>query len=369
MTNQISEEFRPIDARPDYAQPGENRTGTARLNRLDPAGFEFRHTDQEIVRQRLAGFIPPDVVDVHAHLYDLRMLEPPNPTTSVAAAPAVGLRVYDESLGRWLNGCAPRQGLFFAFPSKKLDTRAANEFVAYELRNRPGSLGLLMIRPDDDPDSVATEVTAGGWAGFKVYHLFGNRPDTQDCLIGEFLPDWAWEIADRCGLVIMLHLVRQRSLADPQNQAYIREHCRRYPDARLVLAHAARGFCGPHTAEGIDAIRDLDNVFFDTSAICESLPLEAILRTYGPSRLLFGTDFPVSEFRGKPFTIGNGFCWIYDDSIDWNVWRMGQPTLVGIESVLAVQQACRTLCLTDGDVERIFAGNARQLLARGLPLR
>ena len=185
-------------------------------------------------------------------------------------------------------------------------------------------------------------------------------------MIGEFLPSWAWEIADRRGLTIMLHLVRQRSLADPENQTYICEHCRRFPGARLVLAHAARGFCGPHTTEGIDAIRGLDNVFFDTSAICEALPLEAILSTYGPSRLLFGSDFPVSELRGKAFTIGDGYCWIYHDSMDWNAWRMGQPTLVGIESVLAVQQACRTLRLSDGDVELIFGGNARQLLARAV---
>ena len=39
--------------------------------------------------------------------------------------------------------------------------------------------------------------------------------------------------------------------------------------------------------------------------------------------------------------------------------------LVGIESVLAIQQACRSLCLKDADIERIFGGNARQLLARG----
>lgn len=340
----------------------EPPAGRPRPHRCDPAGFEFRPDDLELVRRRIGSFVPPDVFDAHAHLYDLRMLEPQNSSAAQAAAPEVGLGVYDESLGRWLNGLAPRQGLFFAFPAKSLDTRAANRFVADEVRHRPGSTGLMMIRPDDDPDSVAAEVVAQGWAGFKVYHLFGKRPDTQDCLIGEFLPDWAWEIANRDGLAIMLHLVRQRSLADPENQTYIVEHCRRYPQARLILAHAARGFCGPHTAEGIDAIRGLDNVFFDTSVICEALPLEAILRTYGASRLLFGSDFPVSELRGKAMTLGDGFYWIYDEGIDWNAWRMGRPTLVGIESLLAVQQACRSLCLTDGEIEAIFAGNARRLL-------
>jgi glutamate-1-semialdehyde 2,1-aminomutase len=274
----------------------------------------------------------------------------------------VGLAAYDRLLARWLPKLALRQGLFFAFPAKTLDTAAANVFVARELQKRPGSRGLLMIRPEENPDAVTREIAAGGWAGFKVYHLFGNRPDTQDCLIGEFLPDWAWEIADRHGLVIMLHLVRMRSLADPENQTYIREHCRRYPGAKLILAHAARGFCGPHTVEGLPGIKGLSNVYFDTSAICESLPLEAILREYGPRRLLFGTDFPVSEFRGKAFTIGDGYFWVYDDTLDWVAWRMGAPTLVGIESLLALQQACRSLNLADAEVERIFSGNVRELL-------
>jgi glutamate-1-semialdehyde 2,1-aminomutase len=332
-----------------------------KLHHCDPARFTYLPTDLDLVRRHLDSFLPPDIFDAHAHLYDLRMLPAGDPPCAPSPAPEVGLRVYQQSMVRWLGDRAPRDGVFFAFPAKTLDAPAANKFLANELRDRPGSRGLLMIRPTDDPAVIEAEVAAGGWAGFKVYHLFGDRPQTQDCLIGEFLPDWAWDISHRRGLAIMLHLVRQRSLADPENQAYIRDHCRRYPGARLVLAHAARGFCGPHTVEGIDAIAGLDNAYFDTSAICEALPLDAILRVYGPSRLLFGTDFPVSELRGKAFTIGDGFCWIYEDSIDWAAWPMGQPTLVGIESILAIQQACRACRLTDGDVERIFAGNTREL--------
>lgn len=337
----------------------QSPTPTAFRHRCDPAGFDYRAADLELVRRRLSGFLPSEIFDAHAHLYDLRMLD-----AAVAASdPLVGIAAHERALAQWLDGTTLTGGLFFAFPAKSLDTVAANRFVAAEVCQRSDSRGLMMIRPADDPAAVEAEVSASGWAGFKVYHLFGDRPDTQDCFIGEFLPDWAWEIADRRGLVIMLHLVRQRSLADPENQVYIRDHCRRFPGARLVLAHAARGFCGPHTAEGIDGIRGLDNLYFDTSVVCESLPMEAILRAYGASRLLFGSDFPVSELRGKAITVGDGFCWIYQESLDWSSWRMGQPTLVGIESLLAIQQACRALRLDDSDVERIFAGNARALLA------
>ena len=58
----------------------------------------------------------------------------------------------------------------------------------------------------------------------------------------EFLPEWLLEIADRHELAVMLHLVRRRALADPSNQRFLTDTCRRFGRARIILAHAARGF-------------------------------------------------------------------------------------------------------------------------------
>ena len=155
---------------------------------------------------------------------------------------------------------------------------------------QPGSRALMLIHPKDDPSSVEAEVEASGFVGFKVYHVYADRQDTFNAECHEFLPDWAWEIANRRSLAIMLHIVRSRALADPSNQQAIRAHCLKYPGARLILAHAARGFCAAHTVEGIASLRGIENVYFDTSAICEPPAYEAILREFGPRRLLFGTD-------------------------------------------------------------------------------
>jgi glutamate-1-semialdehyde 2,1-aminomutase len=77
---------------------------------------------------------------------------------------------------------------------------------------------------------------------------------------------------------------------------------------------------------------------------------------------MYGSDFPVSEFRGKALSVGDGFMWIYEHNVDWDEWQHAKPNVVGIESLLALQQAARTMCLNDGDLERIFRTNARQLL-------
>lgn len=325
------------------------------------------HKNTTELLQQLRTFVPPNSFDAHAHLVnsvdDFDWL----PIHVKDKSNQVGWHVWRQSLTEWMGDRAPTEGLFFGNPQPSLDRNDANQFVAAEIAQHPKSRALMLIHPQDDPQDVESTVQENGFVGFKVYHVYADRTDTFNAAIGEFLPDWAWEIADRLGLTIMLHMVGSRALADPENQQYLRKNCRRYPGARLILAHAARGFCAQHTIEGIDSIRGLDNVFFDTSAVCEPAAFEAILRVFGPTRLLFGTDFPVSEIRGRCVSLGDGFLWLGEENTAWESSTFAQPELVGVESLLALQQACRTLRLNDSDVEKIFCTAAREMLGITLP--
>lgn len=330
---------------------------------------------QERSAEVLLDFVPPGAFDVHAHLYRREVL--PEGLGELEMGD-VNCDSYSRSLARWMGDRAPAGGLFFPFPKPQLDVADANRYLAAELRERPESRGLMLVRPQDDPAEVEAFLLQSGFAGFKVYHVYAaspqanqvggaNQADTMQAEIGEYLPEWAWELAERHGLVIMLHIVRERALADGSNLAYIQEHCRRYPSAKLILAHAARGFCGRHTVEGIGSLRGIENVWFDTSAICEPSPLEAVLQVFGPSRLLFGSDFPVSEMVGKCVSVGDGFLWLDRDNVRWESSSFAQPVCVGTESLLALQQACRTARMTDSDLEWIFRDNARRLLGLEKP--
>jgi glutamate-1-semialdehyde 2,1-aminomutase len=325
-----------------------------------PSQFRVETSEAELFVRELKNFVPPNSFDAHAHLYDAAHLARAHGWPAEYSSGAVTFDCYLQQQRSWMGECAPRAGLFFAFPARGLDVDAANDFVREEVRDRPASRSLLLIKPDDDAAEVKARVLHEGWAGFKVYHVFAPRDDTPNAEIGEFLPEWAWEIAHRHELAIMLHMVRARSLADESNQKTINAMCRKYSGAKLILAHAARGFCARHTVGGIGAIAGLENVYFDTSAICEAPALEAILKTFGPTRLLYGSDFPVSETRGKAVTLGDGFHWIYE----WqqNEWPHGKPILIGLESLLALKQACCTMQCNDGDLEKIFGENARGLL-------
>lgn len=324
----------------------------------DPNAFVVDDADRELFDAHLRSFVPPAVFDAHAHWYDLRIFDQDVTADDFGGSTWVGADRYASQQSRWMGDRAPQDGLFFPFPQRTLDTAPANRELLAEVRNTRQSRGLLMIRPTDDPADVERQIDAAV-AGFKVYHLFATRKDSQNTTPDEFIPEWAWELADQRGLLIMLHMVLARSLAEPRNQVYIREHCLRYPNARLVLAHAARGFCGKHTVEGIGALRGLGNVFFDTSAVCEPAGMEAIIETFGATRLIYGSDFPISEVRGRSMDLGDSYHWLYQDDVRPTTNR---ATLIGIESLLALKQACRRMRLTDTDVERIFRTNALDLL-------
>jgi len=322
--------------------------------------------DAEFYQQHIKGFVPPDVFDVHAHLYTIPGIKLPLETSDPEAESVLDFDLYQNTLAAWMGDDAPADGLFFAAPiTRRVDTDIENRFVRREVAARPGSSCLMLVRPNADPDAVERELLKHGDAGFKVYHLLADVPadvQTFDLPSESFLPDWVWAIADRHELAIMLHMVRPRALADPMNQDYIRQRCERYPGARLILAHAARGFCGRHTVEGIHSLVGLDNVFFDTSAICEPDAFHAILKTIGPTRLMFGTDWPVSNTRGRCVSVGDGFFWMHEHNTDFASQPFGRPTLVGNESLLALRDAARTVQLNTRGIEQLFHDNARALL-------
>ncbi len=327
---------------------------------------EISDFDLDLWHRHLADFVPTDAFDAHAHLWRVADLGTPTPALAASGPAVVTRRVYDERLSLWMPDRCPTGGLFFPFPTRALDVDGANHYLASEMRRDPNSRGLMIATPRQDPAEVERQLDADGFVGFKVYHLFAERTDTLFAPTGEFIPEWAWELADQRGLFIMLHMVLPRAAAEAENQRYIREHCRRYPNAKLILAHAARGFCGRHTVEGVASLRGLDNVFFDTSAVCEASAFEAILEVFGPTRLWHGADFCVTEMRSRCVNLADGFLWLDEIRADFSKSRFARPTMLGLESLLALREACENRHLDATDVEEIFCLGARREL--GLPL-
>jgi len=328
----------------------------------DPYAMEVLERDRELFDRELRSFVVPGSFDAHGHLYDAAFDVGPGGERFIPDGhTAITRRLYDTMVGGWMGDRLPRGGLFFPYPHRGTDVMGQNRWIGDQVRSDPHSRALLLLTPDCDPAAHERLLADPTFVGFKVYHCFADCADTFHADCGQFMPEWMWELADRRGLAIMLHMVKVGALCDESNQRYIRDHCLRYPGAKLILAHCGRSFCSRTTVDGVAALRGLDNVWFDNSAICEAAPHEAILRVFGPTRLFFALDHPISSMRARCITIGDGFAWTNEIEPRWERSRFGRPVLVGIENLLALKQACHTLGLADRDVEEIFGNAARRL--------
>ncbi len=322
------------------------------MSRLLPA-------DEEFFAREIDAFLPDRVFDAHTHLWKQSFVP-----WSIAGGPAdVG---HAEYLQLMQDIHPNREAGALFIPSVQTDGSDSftppNEWVAEASAQSDACRHLFFIRPEDDPEWVRQEVKRLGAHGLKCYHTMAPTQPTWEADIPAYLPEQHVRIAHEEKLVITLHMVKARAVADPSNQHWIRHYCEQYPDMRLILAHSARGFQPAHNLEGLAALSDLDNLYYDTSANCEPIAHQAIIRLCGHHKLMYGTDLPVSHGRGRSLSAADAFLWLYADSPVWGEKHMAiQPVLTGFEHLRSLKWACWSEKLSDAQVEDIFWHNAAEL--------
>lgn len=322
--------------------------------------WEVTERDRELWDRELASFVPPRVFDAHVHLYEVSQFQGHPPALCAKGPPSAGWEVFQRQIGELMPE-REIQATCFGFPATTVDFAAANAFLARECR-RDGCRGQMLTRPAMDPEFIRQCVQQNGFVGLKPYHLFATEKPTFDAPIPSYLPESHMQVAHELGLSITLHIVRSRALADPSNQEVLRHYATTYPNARLILAHAARGFNPHHTMEGIHALRGLGNVWFDTSVVTDAGAIEAIVRMMGHERVLYGSDFPVSHLRGRCVALGDSFLWLTPENTRLDAsYADVQFALVGHEALRTLKVAALSLGLSDAQVEDVFLHNAAKL--------
>jgi glutamate-1-semialdehyde 2,1-aminomutase len=328
-------------------------------NSLTPADIALMH-------QAVDGFVPQVVFDAHAHLWHTRHFAEGTRPAFLPPDTPFGIEAYQKALSRWLPGRVI-EGLFFPYPRAGNDRDGENRFLAAELAahaHMSKSRGLALAAPQDDPGKLRDFILANRLVGLKPYRLYAPFEDTTQVFIEDFAPEWMWKLCDDLDGIMMLHIMRTAGIADEANLRDIRRLCTKYPRCRLVLAHVARSFNYRTSFTGLRRIATLDNVVLDNSAVTEPESMRCALEVLGPRRLLWGSDFMVSELRGKCVTTGDGFSWIYSDELPAQaVTQFENYTLIGIEGLLALREACDATGMNASDVQDIFHDNALRLLA------
>ena len=318
----------------------------------------------QLLAGRLGGFVPQEIFDIHAHPYHPSHFSK-DAFTFLKGLDVLGCQLHRDALKRYMP-VNVIHGLYFGMPHRTADRSALNQWVSEEVRTNGTSISraLKLVSPEDAPDDTRSELISGRFCGLKVYHIYSGRRESMQASITEYAPEWMWEILHQTHGIMMLHIVRDAAIDDKDNQDEIRRLSRAYPNVRLILAHVARSFNYRHGLKGLHSLEDLDNVVIDTSAICEPEAFGAAIRALGPRRILWGSDFAVSEMRGRCVATGDDFFWLHPEVVreDYIPATSHEMTVIGLESLLSLKEACENAGLNDGDVADIFLNNSLRLL-------
>ena len=150
--------------------------------------------------------------------------------------------------------------------------------------------------------------------------------------------------------------------------------CEKYPNAKWILAHCARSYSAWAIERAAKYLRDLPNVWYDTSSVCESDAMDALYSGVGSERVMYGSDdIPVGVLRGKYIAFGFAWAYLSESNHSLNLSHCeGQMTFTRYEQLRAMHRAARRLGMTRQQNEALFHDTAVKLIdsvRSGQPVR
>lgn len=319
--------------------------------------FEYQEFDREIWERELEDFVPSVVYDMHAHIWS-------EVHKGSAEGEPTGLRTefdYQDQLD-WAADLYPGREMHYLMlgtPIVGMDAGGHNEWMAEQMAADPRSAVNMLVTPEMTAEYVASQVKKHRFLGLKPYRAFASDP--ANCRIRDFLPEHLIELAHDMGLAITLHLSKKTGVADPQNQEDLKRYTKEYPRAQWILAHCARAFNAFMMEEAIHFLKDLPNVWYDTSAVNDLYAHFLLMKHEDRRRVMFGSDNIVAGCaRGKYITYGRA--WEFFAGLGHLSHCDPRPTLVIYEQLRQERRVADILGLTRQEIEDHFSGNAQRFI-------
>ncbi len=329
-------------------------------------------SDLEMV-ELYKDILPRRIFDAHAHLYTKETVPHAWSESGNFRRKICRIEDYHADMAPFFPQTVEMHMNAIPMPDIAMNDRAnglrdrINTHISREAQAHGGSVGSVYILKDDTADDIEQMASLHGIRAIKCYWFSAGKTIGESCIIKDFLPETAWQIAEKRKIPIILHMMHEKALADERNFSYITAMADRYPEAPLVLAHCARAFASWTGTFSIGKLARYENIWFDMAAVAEPSPMMACIKATAGKRVMWGTDYPICMFRGKPISLGKGFHWFPASSYPSNV----APSLLITESLLALKQAVLLLDLGMPEIEDIFYRNAARLFLKNgvIPLK
>ena len=332
----------------------------------------YREIDLPFYQLEIGPVLPSRVLDFHAHTWKSEQWkEVPWETGARGGRYMVAEQQYDvETLladGRRIFPDREYSAVCFGYPGPAADLAKTNAYAA-EVGDQRGLYPLLITGRDLLPRAeLERQIVENGFFGFKVY-LNWRGDDYGSVGVGDMIGPNEMGLADDLRLVVLLHVPGAGRLAEPEVQEGVRSLARDYPRASIVLAHCGRAYLPDEMTRAVPAIRDLENVFLDTSMVMDPTVLQIVFESIDSRRVLFGTDFPVAAMRGRRVYVMDHWVDVVLEGYPPSAYRVAsdsiRATFMAWEIVLAVRRAAEMAGLSAQQLSDVFFENGMAVLRR-----
>jgi predicted TIM-barrel fold metal-dependent hydrolase len=331
--------------------------------------IRVNHLDQRIWTEELDGFVPPRVYDFHTHITHGRFdLGGPGGIASLGGAWALTgegstMEMLDAADALLMPGRSVER-LAFPFPHRQCDFDGSNQYVAREAARRPASAALMLVHPGMTAETVEGAIRHHRFVGFKPYRWYSVTGDARNCRIPEYMPEHLLAVGNRYGLIVGLHLSKQDAIADEENLADLERLAGKFPRLRWCLFHCARSYSYWPMEKAAPRLKQIPNVWSDSSSVCETDAFDALFETLPPSRVCYGSDdLAVGVTRGKYVAYGRAWVSVDEKNQSFNTDHCdGRMTFTRYEMLRAMRRAARHARWDKAQLDNLFHGNAARLI-------
>ena len=334
------------------------------------AVLQVNDLDRRIWQEELDEFVPKRMWDMHSHLgLDRFNLDPDKDKARSAMLNAATLEksATMETLQKCNALLYPGRSVIpfvLPFPHRHCDCVNQNEWAAEQVKSVPGSVCTMVVKPDMAAALVDSQIRKHRFIGFKPYMWYATVEHWRESRITDFLTEQHLEVANQYGLIMALHVSKRMAISDLDNLVDLAGLARKYPRLRWLLLHNARSYSSWAIERAAPKLRDIPNVWFESSSVCEADSFYATFSLLGANRFCYGTDdIPVGITRGKYIAWGYG--WEQMDANNFPVKALhcdARMTFVRFEMLRALRRAARYAGLSRSQIDDIFYGNANRLV-------
>jgi uncharacterized protein len=336
----------------------------------------YDNSDAEVYRNEFLNFLPEKIFDSHIHLWDRIQIrdeisqsrQKQNPFLDDDLIDGYTIQDFKIAAEKLFPGktCT---GLFFGLPLKEFDLEKTNKYIS-GICKKENCYGLYM--PVPALKEIPENFFADRFIGFKPYPDLAEFREPEDfskldidISIFDFVPKIIFDFANRYGLIILLHLPRKGRLSDKRNIRELDKISEKYPNVKIILAHAGRSYCYEDIKHSINEIKHMQNLYMDTAMVNDFLVNRTILDVLGPDKLLFGSDSAISLLKGKNIEINNTHYFVTKEPKQWSLSSASMTTNFTFflyETIRAIKMATEELKMDKTQVEKIFYSNITGLI-------